>query len=120
MWVQHLFPEVVIARLPGKLRPVLKLSDEIRVCIRVCVARRVGKSVVWDFTTNRAEEPFCTLLARANVNANGFHSLYVMPPRKWASFYRFTGTPSWLREGIRLRALSDLRQAVNLVGKAVA
>lgn len=110
--VQQLFPSTTVFRLPGKIRPTLKLDNETNVCVRVCVARRVMKTIHWDFRTSQAENGFCTLLAKSNLKANGFHSMYVMPPRKWVAFYRFSGEPKWLAEGIRLNNLTELPDVV--------
>jgi DNA invertase Pin-like site-specific DNA recombinase len=115
--IQNLFPDDAIGRLPGRLRPVLRTHGETIVCIRVCVARPIAKTIIWEFRTTRAENGFCTLLARSNIKANGFHSLHLIPPRRWASFYRFKGDPVWLRDGIQLSSLSDFPNALKRLVK---
>jgi DNA invertase Pin-like site-specific DNA recombinase len=110
--IRALFPYEVIDRLPGKLRPILRLDNGTIACVRVCLARVVRKTIIWEFSTSQAENGFWTLLARSNIEANGVHSMYLLPPRRWASFYRFKGDPVWLTDGIRLKHLTDLPTAI--------
>jgi DNA invertase Pin-like site-specific DNA recombinase len=111
--IQKLVPNATIARASWRFRPMLRLDNEIDVCVRVGLPRRIAKKVVWDVRTSAAERTFCTILARSTLKGSGFHSIYVLPPREWPLPHcLFNGDPKWLSDGIRLNGLTELPAAV--------
>ena len=113
--IREASPNVRLLRVPGRLRPILCLDDDIRVSVRVCPARRDLNGMVWEFAASPEETDFLTLLGRATPGMTGFHSLHVLPRRKWLTFYRFKGDPKWLAAGIRLdNNLSDFPEAARI------
>lgn len=111
--IHKLVPNTTMARASWRFRPMLQLDNEINVCVRICLARCIAKKVVWDVRTSADERTFCTILARSNLKGSGFHSIYVLPPRKWPLPHcLFKGDPKWLAEGIPLNNLTELPDAV--------
>jgi DNA invertase Pin-like site-specific DNA recombinase len=111
--IQKLVPNSTTVRASWRFRPMLRLDNEFNVCVRVGLAQRIGKNILWDVRTSAAERTFCTIVARSNLKGSGFHSIYVLPPRKWRLPHcLFKGDPKWLSEGIRLNNLTELPDAV--------
>jgi len=106
--IRKRFPLTTLFRQPGKIKSLLRLNSTTELCVKVCVSRQVPGKMQWDFRATLAERTVCTLLATSNAKGNGFHSMFLMPPRKWKTFYRFDNNPKWLGEGIRVKNISQL------------
>jgi len=119
--IVRLCPNVSVSRKSWRHRPMLRLSDGSHISVRVCLARSVLRSTIWDMRTSQEENALFALVARAKVGEHEFHSLYLMPPRKWPSpLCRFKGNPNWLTEGIRLRNLSRFAHTMSRLQQTVS
>ena len=111
--ILRFFPKVRTVRQPGKIRWLLRLEDGTTLSVSVCPAKLLSKSVYWDFQPDAINRACGTVFARSNLAGTGFHSVHLIPARKWPSFCRFRGDPAWLAEGIRLNRFSELWDAVH-------
>lgn len=108
----------LLKMFPGRLgvirvgrvrRPVLRLKSGLRVSVLLCPPYRTPyRQHCWRVWPIRAERSMVILLCRMNKKRDGFVDMHVMPGivRRPVSF-RLKKNDGWLRQGQRLRKLSD-------------
>ena len=111
--IKAMFPKVLtVFHLPGKLRPIMRLDNDLRVSVIVCRTRLTkARMRKWVLNPIAEERDHITLLALLNSANDGFHSFVLFPRIDKVTEYRFAGDDSWLSKGIRLGEISDFYEA---------
>jgi hypothetical protein len=114
MKIKELFPQnIVVTHLPRKSRSMLLIDHSFMVSILLCRSKRKRGKSCWVIEPDDLERDYITLLCTMNTSHDRILDSYVLP--------RMTGHTllhrkvSWLREGKRLRSLSDFYSTVKKI-----
>ena len=106
----RMFPDrLSLIRVSRVRRPVLCLKSGLRVSVLLCPPYRTPyRQNCWRVWPIHAERSMVILLCRMNKKRDGFVDMHVMPGivRRPVSF-RLKRNDAWLKQGQRLRRLSD-------------
>ncbi len=109
--IQKMFPQnVIVTHLPGKHRSMLLVDRTIWVSILLCRSQQKHGRFFWVIQPDELERDYVTLLCTMNSRHNRVIDFYVLPRMSRHSLLR--RNVSWLRDGVRLRKLSDFYSTV--------
>ena len=113
--ITELFPgKIVASHLPKRSRSILQLNG-VTIALLLCRFRTSGEPPHWVVEPCVAERDFITLLCKLNSARDRVHSYYLFPHMNLKSHKSRKGDP-WLDEGVKLKDLSELQAAVEVMG----
>jgi DNA invertase Pin-like site-specific DNA recombinase len=112
--IKELFPDnVVVTHLPRKSRSMLLIDRSFMVSILLCRSKVKHGKFRWVIEADDLERDYITLLCTMNATHDRILDSYVLPRMRAHSLLH--RKVSWLREGVRLRRLSDLYTTVKKI-----
>lgn len=110
--------DVSTVRRSGRWRGRLQFSSGRVVSVVIGRAIRVWKEAIrWQVEPHPHERSLVTLLARLNENNTAFLDYHVLPRMAGRTRFRLRLKDSWLKQGKRLRDLSELRRVVEQIAQ---
>lgn len=114
--IKELFPSnVTITHLPRKSRSMLLIDHGFMVSVLLCRSKYKRGRLTWVIEPDELERPYITLLCRMNRTHDSVLDYYLVPKMDARCLLR--PTDPWLRQGERLRSLSDFYNAVRKIWK---
>jgi DNA invertase Pin-like site-specific DNA recombinase len=111
MRIKELLPQnIIVTHLPKKSRSMLLIDRSFMVSILLCRSKlKRGKSR-WVIEPDELERDYITLLCTMNASHDRVLDYYVLP--RMSGHTLLHRRVSWLREGVRIRSLSDFYATV--------
>jgi DNA invertase Pin-like site-specific DNA recombinase len=106
--------EIAIVQANSRWRARLRLPNRVIVSVLLARAFRVWKNAIrWIVDPNSKERMLPTLLARLQFGSTEIMDFHVFSRIEERSRFRLSADDPWLKAGVRLARLSDLRDVVS-------
>jgi len=107
--IANVFPgRVKPFRLPGQLRRLLKVDDDLVVSLLCCRRERTSNGELrWIVIPVSRERDFITLICLLNRTNKKVCRFYLFPRIDFRGSHRIKKQDEWLAQGIRVRRLTE-------------